>query len=47
MRVMSSAITANANKNSDLPVQAKRVNRRFVNAINIPAKTRFLLFLSS
>ena len=35
---MSSAITAIANNNSDLPVQAKTANKRFVRAINPPAK---------
>ena len=33
---MSSKITAIANNNSDFPYQAKRENKRFVDAINIP-----------
>ena len=36
--VISSAITAIANNNSDLPVHAKTANNRFVIAINPPAK---------
>ena len=35
--VISSAITANANNHSDLPVQYKTAKSRFVKAINIPA----------
>ena len=35
---MSSKITAIANNISDLPLQAKRLNNRFVLAIKIPAK---------
>ena len=36
--VISSAITAIANNYSDFPVHAKTANRRFVKAINPPAK---------
>ena len=35
---MSSAITAIANKISDFPVHARTANKRFVTAINPPAK---------
>ena len=37
------ATTATANNNSDLPVQAKKVNRRLVRAINPPAKNIVLI----
>ena len=36
--VISSAITANANNNSDLPVQAKRAKSKFVKAAPTPQK---------
>ncbi len=35
---MSSNITATANNNSDLSLHANRVNNKFVEAINIPAR---------
>ena len=40
---ISSKITANANNNSDLPVQARAVNNKFVHAIKIPARNIALI----
>ena len=43
--VISSAITAIANKISDFPVHARTANKRFVTAINPPAKNLSLIHI--